>query len=181
MALIETAKSGTYIRAESSVGDTTAPPVSDCLLKGMDWETVLAAIKSCDVAPTGSRIYVLPVTRERSSGKHGTAIYLPQGTADTSSDGVVISAGPLAYVHWQGHLPADQQFDARNDADYRAIERLTRYRLQPGDIITFARWGGVETPRWWEQSLANLLCMQADDVLGMVEQGGAFTKGVNNG
>jgi co-chaperonin GroES (HSP10) len=58
-------------------------------------EQVKLAIRRWDVDPVGQRIFVAPMPREKSSG----GIILSQIDAAMSWDGVVIAAGPLAFIH----------------------------------------------------------------------------------
>ena len=132
-------------------------------------EQVQLAIRRWDVDPVGQRIFVAPMPREKSSG----GIILSQIDAAMSWDGVVIAAGPLAFVHKNRETtPADIEEAAAalgKEADTYAIaQRLAAYRLQPGDKVTFARWSGEDMRRWWLDA-PPLKVMNADDVIGMVK------------
>lgn len=116
-----------------------------------------------DVAAHGQRVFVARIKHDRTQG----GIFIPEQWQEQQNDGVVISAGPLAYVN--DRQPADAaDAERRLSLHPEELDCATRRFLRPGDRITFSRWGGDTVTRKGTvtKGLDTLMVMNADDVIG---------------
>nr|ASN63745.1 co-chaperonin GroES [uncultured virus] len=127
-------------------------------------DQIAETILHWDVEASGQRLFVAPLITNRTEG----GIYIPDEANNGQHDGVVVSAGPLAYINDQEPTdkdgnPVDPKWLSPDDLDC-----ATRRFLKPGDIIHFGRWSGstVERANTVRKGMRKLMVMNADDVVG---------------
>ena len=126
-------------------------------------DQIATTLANWDVQASGQRLFVARLKHEKTAG----GLFIPGEYQEQQCDGVVISAGPLAYVN-------DEQPEDGEDANRRLdmtpdqLDCATRRFLQPGDRITFGKWSGDTVSRKGsvKAGLDVLMVMNADDVIG---------------
>lgn len=152
--------------------DTTLTPFDEMMGRdiSMSDEDITEAIKNWDVSPFGQRCHVakLPAPDKVSPD---SALYIPQEKRARSLDGVVIAAGPIAYIN-DGDAFDEKEYVRFRDAGsnvQEAVYAASLRRLKPGDKVTFANWSGETVTRTWTGGRAEVCVMNAEDILGKVE------------
>ena len=128
-----------------------------------DAAQISATLENWDVKAAGQRLFVARV-------KHGTTaggLIIPEQWQEQQNDGVVISAGPMAYINDKPAADDDEAI-ARHDMTPDQLDCATRRFLKPGDRITFGKWSGDTVSRKGsvKTGLDTLMVMNADDVIG---------------
>ena len=129
----------------------------------IDDEQIGATIANWDVKASGQRLFVARIKHAQTQG----GLYIPQQWQEQQCDGVVISAGPLAYVN--DDPPEDAAEASRRLAmSPEELDCASRRFLKAGDRVTFGRWSGDPVTRKGsvKHGLDTLMVMNADDVIG---------------
>lgn len=159
------------VQAERNAQSDTPKRMSDAAFSDGQIREVIGR---WDVLPIGQRIFVAPIVRDKTAG----GIVVPDSSADMAWDGVVIAAGPLAFVHRPIEPTADEiaecmhllmEAGVQSRDEYAVWSRLSQYRLQPGDKVNFVRWSGERVKRW-HIDCPPLMVMNADDVIGLLKE-----------
>lgn len=124
-------------------------------------EQIKDTLEHWDNQATGQRLYVARISHETTAG----GLIIPEQWREQQNDGVVISAGPIAYIN--------DDFSA-SEADRKQmspdeLDCATRRFLKPGDLITFGKWDGdtVTRKQTVQKGLTTLMVMNADSVVGV--------------
>lgn len=124
-------------------------------------EQIQETLANWDVQAIGQRVYVARIQHEQTAG----GLFIPEQWQARQNDGVVISAGPIAYVN-DDFEATEEERKAMSSED---LDCATRRFLKPGDRITFGKWSGdtVERKQTVKHGLDTLMVMNADDVIGV--------------
>lgn len=124
-------------------------------------EQIKETLEHWDLQACGQRVYVARVQQAQTTG----GLFIPEQWQGRQNDGVVISAGPIAYINDDFDL--DDKARAALPPD--ELDCATRRFLKPGDRITFGKWSGdvVERKQTVKRGLDTLMVMNADDVIGV--------------
>lgn len=121
-------------------------------------EQIELTIKNWDVQACGQRIFVARIKHEQTQG----GLYIPQEYQEQQNDGVVISAGAMAYVN-------DVEVEEGCTLTGDDLDVATRRKLKPGDRVTFGKWSGDTVARKGtvKAGLDTLMVMNDDNVIGV--------------
>lgn len=121
-------------------------------------DQIALTIANWDVQACGQRIFVARIKHEHTKG----GLYIPEEYQEQQNDGVVISAGPMAYVN-------DVNAVEPNTLTGEELDVATRRKLRPGDLVTFGKWSGDTVARKGtvKFGLDTLMVMNDEHVIGV--------------
>jgi co-chaperonin GroES (HSP10) len=121
-------------------------------------DQISETIENWDVQACGQRVFVARLKHETTRG----GLYIPDEYQEQQCDGVVISAGAMAYVN---DVEPPEGCTATGDD----LDVVTRRKLRAGDKVTFGKWSGDTVSRKGsvKRGLDTLMVMNDDQIIGI--------------
>jgi co-chaperonin GroES (HSP10) len=129
-----------------------------------DEDQIGLTLANWDVAACGQRLFVARIKHQNTRG----GLYIPEEYQEQQNDGVVISAGPMAYVNDLAASGPEEE-KGRRLLGLDDLDCATRRFLRPGDRITFGKWSGDTVVRKGsvKAGMDTLMVMNADAIIGV--------------